>query len=66
MGPAGGKWERAGVHLSASQHCVSGEEKLVYPTKEVYGTFLFMLTIKRFKKLETVTRRICINSSKLI
>lgn len=64
MGPAGRRWERAGLHLSAAQRCASGEEKLVYPTKDVYGAFLLILTIKRFKKLETVTQHICIISSK--
>ena len=52
MGPAGRRWERADVHLSASQRCVSCEEKFVYSTKEVYGTFLFMLTIKHCGRLE--------------
>jgi len=48
-GPAG----RVGtcwVLLSASQLCVSGEEKLVYPHKD--HTFLVLLTIREFRKLE--------------
>ena len=41
------------VPLSASQLCVSGEEKLVYPTKEVDGTSLFILKMRDFRKLKT-------------
>ena len=41
------------VPWSAPQHCMSGEEKLVYPTKEVDGTSLFILTIRDFRKLKT-------------
>lgn len=51
-GPAG----RVGtcwVLLSASQLCVSGEEKLVYPAKEVDGTSLFILKMRDFRKLKT-------------
>lgn len=52
-GPALGEGGKCWVLWSASQRCVSGEEKLVYPTKEVDGTSLFILTIRDFRKLKT-------------
>ena len=53
QGPCSGRVGMCWVPLSASQLCVSGEEKLVYPTKEVDGSSLFILKMRDFRKLKT-------------